>query len=171
MSAWRSRSLLFFVMVTYSSTALLFSVVVKASTNSCSGAKVTNDTPKMVSGRVVKTSIVSPLVLTPTLSKGEGAIAANSSLIFSNTKSKLFFTSSFVNLITLNPFKLSTIVLALSSSCCSLLLWYSPSISTIKCCSKHTKSAINLSIGCCLLNLASNFLLRKACQIISSVSV
>ena len=56
-SAIRSRSLRLEVALTYASTAVFCAAVVIFVTKSCSGAKVIKVTPKMVSGRVVKTSI------------------------------------------------------------------------------------------------------------------
>ena len=55
-SAMRSRSERFLVWQMYSSTAALFSGVVREPTHSCSGAMTMNVTPKIVSGRVVKIS-------------------------------------------------------------------------------------------------------------------
>ena len=55
----RSRSLRFAVASIYPSTSVFCSVFVIFDTNSCSGANVIKLTPKMVSGRVVKTSITS----------------------------------------------------------------------------------------------------------------
>ena len=63
-SAIRSRSLRLEVAKTYSATAVFCCAVVMVSTNACSGAKVIKETPKMVSGRVVKTSIVASWSLT-----------------------------------------------------------------------------------------------------------
>ena len=57
-SAIRSRSLRFDVAVMYSSTTCFCSFVVISATKGCSGANVIKLTPKIVSGRVVNTSIV-----------------------------------------------------------------------------------------------------------------
>ena len=48
-------------LVLYAAIEALLSAVVIRSTNSCSGAKTINVTPKIVSGRVVKTSILPSL--------------------------------------------------------------------------------------------------------------
>ena len=57
-SAMRSLSERFAVFSMYASTSAFCSGVVICETNSCSGAKVIKVTPKMVSGRVVKTEIL-----------------------------------------------------------------------------------------------------------------
>ncbi len=93
-SAILSLSLRFAVASTYFSTASLYSGVVISETNSCSGARVMNDTPKIVSGRVVKT----PIPLAP-----EGGIMELSKFFLISLKTISMFprTSSFRKRITL----------------------------------------------------------------------
>ena len=76
------------------------------------------ETPKIVSGRVVKTSREFGRASSPDpFSKGEGELDFFSDMIFSNfemTFSILELTSSFVNLITSKPNSFNRIVLASS---------------------------------------------------------
>ena len=98
-SAIRSRSLRLAVAAIYASTSSFCSEVVILATNSCSGAKVIKLTPKMVSGRVVKTEISISFELTsPRPPPKEGEFSTVS--IFEITSSILLSTSSLVNLIT-----------------------------------------------------------------------
>ena len=80
-------------------------------------------------------------------------LQASSFCILINTLSISPITCSFENLITLYPKAFKYSVLALSNSCCSVVLWYPPSTSTTNFLTMHTKSTIASSIMCWRRNL------------------
>ena len=125
-SAMRSTSLRLSTYFKYFSTSAFWASVVIFFTRSCSGASTMKSTPKMVSGRVVKTvrvGLSACVGLTPNPSPGERGTESRSDgelsnlfLISIRTPFKSAFTSSLVKRTTLNPSAFKNSVRASSNS-------------------------------------------------------